>query len=77
MLHLILGVVHHLGVGAVRGSKEVRWDLVPGKGLLSKSASSFLGISSYTPPLANVHLASPLGIDGIPLVGVDDNTEES
>ena len=37
----------------------------------------FSGILSYTPPLADVHLASPLGIDGIPLVGVDDNTEES
>ena len=77
MLHLILGVVHHLGVGAVRGSKEVRWDLVPGEDLLRKSFFQAFSVQTHTPPFADVHLASPLGIDGVPLVGVDDDAEES
>ena len=29
------------------------------------------------PPLAQVHLDHSLGVDGVPLVGVDDNTEET
>ena len=29
------------------------------------------------PPLAQVHLDNSLGVDGVTLVGVDDNTEET
>jgi len=32
---------------------------------------------AFTPPLANVDLHGPLGVDREPLVGVDGNTEET
>ena len=31
----------------------------------------------FIPTLANVHLDHTVGVDGVPLVGVDDNTEET
>jgi hypothetical protein len=31
----------------------------------------------FIPPLANINLDNGLGVDGKPLVGVDNNTEET
>jgi hypothetical protein len=54
---LVLGVRHHLLVGAVRDGKEVGRDLVP--------------------PLADVHPHHPVGVDGVPLVRVDNHAEQA
>ena len=54
---LVLGIGHHLLVGAVGNGKQVGRNLVP--------------------PLTDVHLDNPVGVDGVTLVWVDDNAEEA
>ena len=39
-----------------------------------RSYKTFFGFKCHLiPPLVDVHLTSPLGVDGVPLVRVDDN----
>ena len=37
----------------------------------------FPGDPNLIPPFSKVDLADPVGVDGVPLVRVDDNTEET
>ena len=68
---LILGVVHHLLVGAVGSSEEMRWHLWIR--FLSGTTKKISFKCHLVPPLVDIHLTSPLGVDGVPLVRVDDN----
>ena len=69
---LILGVVHHLGVGAVTSSKQVRRHL-------NNFCKLMIHISCarYLPPFPQVQLTRPLRVDGVPLVRVDHHAEEA
>ena len=68
---LVLRVVHHLRVRPVGGGKEVRRHL----------RGCFYQVFKLTPhlvsPFPDIHLASPVGVDGEPLVGVDHHAEEA
>ena len=68
---LILRVVHHLRVRPVGGGKEVRRHL----------RGCFYQVFKLTPhlvsPFPDIHLASPVRVDGEPLVGVDHHAEEA
>ena len=68
---LVLRVVHHLRVRPVGGGKEVRRHL----------RGCFYQVFKLTPhlvsPFPDIHLASPVRVDGEPLVGVDHHAEEA
>ena len=67
---VVLLVLQHVPVGALRNGPEMGRHLSKiGKFIHHQ----FQGDSNLIPPFSKVNLADPMGVDGVPLVRVDDN----
>ena len=68
---VVLLVLQHVAVGALGNSPQVRRHLKVGRSKLPLMLIVFF--LHLVPPLSEVDLANPVGVDGVPLVRVDDN----
>ena len=68
---VVLLVLQHVAVGALGNSPQVRRHLKVGRSKLPLMLIVFF--LHLVPPLSEVDLANPVGVDGVPLVRVDNN----